>query len=395
MVLLFHFMPDQAMQWRSSELFKKLFTTGGWIGVDLFFVLSGFLITGILLGARDSTNYFSTFYIRRALRIFPLYYGALLGIFVVLPFFGFLNGPSLEPHHNIQAYYWLYLSNVSRWLVDENSLRSLDAPISFGHLWSLAVEEHFYAVWPAVVFAFSIRNLRRLCFALFVSAFLFRCAAVLTVHDDSTHPFLLTPLRWDALAAGAFVATLYHDGGLSNLQRFDRWAKLVFWIGGATLLLLFYCLKGLWPDNWAIRSVGLSIVAAVGSAFLVLILLRQDDFVGRVISLRVFRFFGKYSYGLYIFHGFLRPTLDRLVPADYWLDQLALLPLVAIFVVAGVKIALCTLLAVFSWHFFEHPILRLNRLFPYRYSNQRLAPDRDHPVSDPLDTARKGQLVVK
>lgn len=375
-VLLFHFMPDPAMQWKVSEWSKKVFTTGGWIGVDLFFVLSGFLITGILLRAKSSTNYFSTFYIRRALRIFPLYYGALLTIFFVLPLFGILTGPAIEPHQKIQVYYWLYLGNVSRWLIDENTLRSIDAPVSFGHLWSLAVEEHFYIIWPAIVLIFSPSALRKICITLFVSALCFRCVAVLSVADSGTHPFLLTPLRWDALAAGAFVATWYHEGGISGLQRLGRWPDYALTAGSGALILLFYSLKGLWPDHWAIRSVGLSIVAGTGCAFLITLLLRQNGVVGRIASSGVLRFFGKYSYGLYLIHGFLRPTLDRLVPADYWLHHFSVVPLTGIFAVAGIKIAICTVFAVCSWHFYEYPILKLNRRFSYRRS-ERLAPVPD------------------
>jgi peptidoglycan/LPS O-acetylase OafA/YrhL len=374
LVLLFHFLPDTAMQWRSAEWFKKTFTTGGWVGVDLFFVLSGFLITGILLRSKSSENYFATFYIRRALRIFPLYYGALIIIFVVLPYLGLLSGESFEPYRKMQAYFWFYLSNVSRWLVNEDTLAALPAPVGFGHLWSLAVEEHFYLVWPAVIFVSSISTLRKTCYALVFSAFFLRCLALSIGNDNAMHPFLLTPLRWDALATGALVATWYHEGGLSGLQRLGRWPNYSLAIGGAALILFFYLFKGLWPDHWMMRSIGFSIVALVWAALLIKILLGQNGPIGSIVSSKLFRFFGKYSYGIYLIHGFLRPALGQFMPTEPWLDYFSFAPLLGGFLLAGVKIALCTILAMFTWHWFEFPILKLNRRFPYRYRQSMVHP---------------------
>ena len=129
----------------------------GWSGVQLFFVLSGFLITGILLDTRPTPHYFRNFYIRRALRIFPLYYVTLAVAFIVLPALDRM--PQVYagdyPH---QAFLWLYLSN---WRHDIGG--------GFSHYWSLALEEQFYLVWPLVVFFCSRPTLLKICIGLSVA----------------------------------------------------------------------------------------------------------------------------------------------------------------------------------------------------------------------------------
>jgi peptidoglycan/LPS O-acetylase OafA/YrhL len=139
----------------------------GWSGVDLFFVLSGFLISGILIDSRESPRYFTSFYARRVLRIFPLYFGYLLGFFCLIkPFAAIFPFPevakwSLLPATE-QLWYWSYLSNWRSGLGHDISFLT--------HFWSLAIEEQFYMVWPLVVFFASRKALLRICIGIVVLA---------------------------------------------------------------------------------------------------------------------------------------------------------------------------------------------------------------------------------
>ena len=118
----------------------------GQTGVDLFFVLSGFLITGILLDTRNHPRYFINFYGRRTLRIFPLYYGIIFLTLFLPMIVRMIVGEPVTEHQRNQWWLWLYLTNVGVFL-------GVDVPAM--HFWSLAVEEHFYLVWPAVVYILS------------------------------------------------------------------------------------------------------------------------------------------------------------------------------------------------------------------------------------------------
>ncbi|HVD60449.1 MAG TPA: acyltransferase, partial [Gemmatimonadaceae bacterium] len=146
----------------------------GWAGVDLFFVLSGFLITGILLDARGSGSYFKAFYARRVLRILPAYYGFLLVAFVILPALHLGAGDNYMLARQHQGWYWLHLTNV---------MMSLGAagrgPYPGTLFWSLAVEEQFYLLWPAIVALCSVRSLRRVCIAGIFACAILRILGVL------------------------------------------------------------------------------------------------------------------------------------------------------------------------------------------------------------------------
>src|SRR5262245_16358318 len=121
------------------------FLNYGWLGVDLFFVLSGFLITEILLKTRTTTNYFKNFYTRRVLRIFPLYYLCLILVIVIFPLIK--NFPyDLSFYRENQVWFWFYLQN---WMLIFKQWN--DSAILLNHFWSLAVEEQFYIVWPLLV----------------------------------------------------------------------------------------------------------------------------------------------------------------------------------------------------------------------------------------------------
>lgn len=188
LVMSYHFTMGMSGQSLYSRLLFKL-TTVGWCGVNLFFVLSGFLITGILYDTRSASHRFRNFYMRRALRIFPLYYGTLLVLFGLLPWMNRWTDGFKGIEH---AWPWL-------WTYSTNLLILLQGkwfPLS--HFWSLAVEEHFYLVWPLVVFTLDRKSSVRVCLALIAIAFVVRIGLVRQGLVLSA--YTLTLSRMDGLA---------------------------------------------------------------------------------------------------------------------------------------------------------------------------------------------------
>ena len=166
----------------------------GQTGVDLFFVLSGFLITRILLATREAPHFFRTFYTRRALRIFPLYYGYLVFHYLVLPMCFHYPVPAWEK----QWWFWFYLQNIPAIFPGHN----ISGP---GHFWSLAIEEHFYLFWPLAVWALSRRGFTWFALGTIVLAPVLR--AIFLVQGWQVFYFTFT--RMDALAYGGVLALIY------------------------------------------------------------------------------------------------------------------------------------------------------------------------------------------
>jgi peptidoglycan/LPS O-acetylase OafA/YrhL len=174
----------------------------GWSGVDLFFVLSGFLITGILVETRRAGNYFSSFYARRILRIFPLYMLSIFAYFsVALPLAHYF-GHWQDLNNNLQMWYWLQLSN---W----RSAFGQDVPL-LTHFWSLSIEEQFYFIWPIVVLLVRPSWLVYVCTAMILTPLGLRLAYV---NKSFGWEFLhrLTPFRIDSLAVGCLIALVVRD----------------------------------------------------------------------------------------------------------------------------------------------------------------------------------------
>ncbi|HEU4882125.1 MAG TPA: acyltransferase [Longimicrobium sp.] len=348
-VLLLHFTSALgAPAGEPARVAKQAFGTG-WVGVDLFFVLSGFLITGILADARDTPHRYRTFYIRRALRILPLYYGFVLLLFVVPPLVGArAYTTSIED----QLPYWLHLQNF-------RPLTS-DALNFAGHLWSLAIEEQFYLVWPLVVFTLSRRNVLRVCAACLVGALAYRVAGVLAGANLHT-VYFLTPGRVDGLALGGAIALMARGGGMPRLRRI---APAVLAASAAVLAGAALHPSGFDPGGAYMVSVGYSALAFFFGAVLVLALDAGPARLPRLLSGGVLRFFGRYSYGLYVLHvpliklGRLAGVSPDPFAGTRW-ELPGLLGYMALMAAASILAALA------SWHLYEKHFLKLKARFAH------------------------------
>ena len=331
-----------------------------WTGVDLFFVLSGFLITGILLDTRGGERYFTNFYARRILRIFPLYYLVLFLAFVVLPKFPavypVLTGvPPAEQVDVPQWPYWLYLTNIA--VAERGWLHGL-VDIS----WSLAIEEQFYVVWPLLVWLCPPRLVALLCAVILVAEPIARIYAR-EMDYQVIWIYVLTWYRLDGLAIGALLAVAHRRG---LLPLFDRWVPIVV-IACVAGLIACAILGGhpWWWNRW-MQQYGYSLIAIAGGAMLVSAINRPADSPWpRMLSAGWLRAFGKYSYALYLIHLPVMRLVREYVfgPGEYetlgiprWLIQVLFY---------GAAAAPAFALAWLSWRFFESPILRLKARFPY------------------------------
>ena len=257
MVLVFHFV-GTTLATNAVERVIVGVTNYGAYGVELFFVLSGFLITGILYDAREKPNYFRNFFMRRVLRIFPLYYGVLILVFVVAPLIPLLRGPSLDFLVEHQIWAWLYAVNIYIAKEGDWSFSYLE------HFWSLCVEEHFYLFWPAVVFLLVRRPrvLLAVCLATAFGAMLARLTgSVMGLSWWTT--YVLTPFRLDGLALGAFLAVLVRQPG--GLERLVRALPRVAAVVGVLLVLSF-----VWTR--VISREGMEIVLPIRAALIQILL---------------------------------------------------------------------------------------------------------------------------
>jgi peptidoglycan/LPS O-acetylase OafA/YrhL len=223
-----------------------------------FFVLSGFLITGILYDTHNEPYYFRNFYMRRLLRIFPLYYGVLALVFFLAPLIPLLRGPTLDYLVDRQAWAWLYAVNIYIAKHGEWAFSYLD------HFWSLAIEEHFYLFWPLVVFLLARRPRALIAVSLVTSvgAMLARLIGSLMGLSWWT-TYTLTPFRLDGLALGAFLAVAARQPG--GLERLARALPLVVTVVGGLLAVTF---------TWTrlVSREGLELVLPVRAALILMLL---------------------------------------------------------------------------------------------------------------------------
>jgi len=352
MVMAVHFVGNATPRTPADQVVLKL-ASYGLLGVDLFFVLSGFLITGLLLDAKGDPHYFRNFYARRTLRIFPLYYAVLAILFVLLPAVVALP-PALEESRVRQAWLWTYTANF---LIASESSWALPY---VSHFWSLAIEEHFYLVWPLVVFAVRRRTLERICLSVITGALALRIALSLQGVSEISIS-VLTPCRLDAICAGAFLAAFARrEGGPALLARRSR--TLLLLAGGAAFVVSAFCaatrsgLEILHPIRGTLYAIFFAAVVLLSAGR------PEEGLLARAFQGRWLRMFGKYSYGLYVYQGIVAFHLIQM----HAQDRLAALLRnngLAIAAQAVLGVGLSFVLAVLSYELFERRFLALKRLF--------------------------------
>lgn len=313
-------------------------------GVDLFFVLSGFLITGILLDSKGSEHYFRNFYARRALRIWPLYYFILFLAFVVTP----MLAPSTKPAAGVWPAFVFYVQNIA--LVHRDTY-----PFGLGATWSLAVEEQFYLTWPLLVFLLKRRTLAMVSFSLPVVSlslrlfFHFQFAAPGFVH-------FFTLSRLDAIAFGTLAALWLRSPGCTLVQWRNR--AYQFLALGLTGLIVARILM-----HRNSSSVGYAFLAIGFSGLLGLSLVSdaRSSLLGRALSAGWLRYIGKISYGIYLLHYPLFLLWAHLIASQKFLPANAVVRNLLAF--SG-QMLLAILAASISWHLLEKPVLGLKERFP-------------------------------
>lgn len=296
-----------------------------WAGVDIFFVLSGFLITTILMEGRGKEGAWGRFYERRALRILPPYCA-----FLLLATF-FLH---LQWDHKV-LWYALFAMNFAE-------VFRLGVP-GLGILWSLAVEEQFYLFWPLVALRFSPRVVLRCAIALIVLAPILRGVATPFLPDHSAIYYLM-PFRMDLLASGALLAVLWLQPGA--LERWRRWGLALM---AAGFLLLILCTR-IFPHFHAegntilFNTLGYSFICSIATGLLAFTLGSDRGIWMKLMTWKPVRWIGLVSYTSYLIHA---GVLALVRPSS----SLALNCALAFAVVIAY--------ASLSWLFLEKPILKM------------------------------------
>jgi len=332
-----------------ADNFFKTILRAGWCGVDLFFALSGFLITGILLDTRRSPHYLRAFYARRALRIFPIYYATLTTVLLAAHYFLQLNLVLPVPHDRI--FYFFYLNNW--WILLQDTWHAN----IIGHFWSLAIEEQFYLVWPFIVWRLARKHLEFAALCGFILAPVIRVA--IYVHFGDVRDIVENPFcRMDSLLTGALLASLVRRRAslVESSPRALRWGVCLLSVaivaGGFSTFLPLQLLHA----QLFIAS-GLALVC--GSLVCVVFLERSaTTLLQTALRSPILTFCGKCSYGMYVFHVPLlwlaARFLTRLAPAANYPQ---------FFLLCVCVIALTIALAKVSFEYLESPFLRWKAKF--------------------------------
>jgi peptidoglycan/LPS O-acetylase OafA/YrhL len=310
----------------------------GWMGVDLFFVLSGFLISGILLDSKESPGYFKNFYARRILRIWPLYYCLLAFMFVLLPYVSASQGVAIFAK---SSPWWAYPFFLQNFLLP----LSTDAAGPLGVTWSLAIEEQFYLVWPIIVRFLPRRQVVILAMVEIAASPLLRY--FLVAHH--IHIYANFFCRLDGLMLGAFLAALVRSKDFVR----ERYIGLALaTLAVATPLAVIMDLR---HAEWIVFTF----TSLAAGAIVYLAMFWQQKWLQWLLANRFLLFTGTISYGLFLLHKIAFAGVDGLHVNS------AQHPLVTL----GVILIGSYMLSITSWNLLEQPFLRLKRFFVLRRTN--------------------------
>lgn len=321
-------------------------------GVDLFFVLSGFLITGILFDSKSrDPHFFRNFYARRSLRIFPLYFVSLALFLVALPFCLILPSAFDAPREN-QIWLWSYCSNIYMSLQGTWCFGALD------HFWSLAVEEHFYLVWPFVIFFCSRRQALIAALSIAGLAALGRVGLSVTT-EIGVAVDVATWFRCDSLLIGSAFALLLRGNLDRSTYRWIAWGALTIGLLGSMPWLLQpeSRLKTIPHTTFAIFFGGVVALAATSA---------PSSWWQRVWKSRILGMFGRYSYAMYVFQAPLIPLLAPLLSTEILMQYTGSLLTARILYILSMTTITLTL-AIVSWNVLEKHCLKLKKRFELKH----------------------------
>lgn len=321
-----------------------------WIGVDLFFVLSGYLITSILLNTLDSPFYLRNFFVKRILRIFPLYYLCLVIFLIILPNIGVFK-KELEFYTDHQFWFWFYLQN---WLL---SFKFPTTGNLLNHFWSLAVEEQFYIVWPIIILW--LRKPKKLMiFILFLLLLLFatRCVLWMCHFSPFNYTTLYTFTRIDGICIGCLVA-LIHKIDYDFLRH--KMAIIVIILAALNFGFYFLNQHGEFPY---LAFVGYTTFAGMFGLLLHEARTGDTKLINIILTNPVLRFFGIISYGFYVFHWPIY-SMTHSSLNNFFLSHVNLSARMSNLAASLFATFLAVIISVISYYTFEIKFLKLKEKF--------------------------------
>jgi peptidoglycan/LPS O-acetylase OafA/YrhL len=364
-VFVLHYHPDAQLGPSIMRMIDRAAFLG-WAGVSLFFALSGFLITGILWDTLGRPHWWRNFYIRRSLRIFPLYYLVLAVVTVIVLVMG--SPWWIAAKISIDC---LYLTDIP-WLWRE--MFGFPLQQSIVHFWSLAVEEQFYLIWPFLILAFAKnrKGLMKLCVAVWLASLVFRLLAVgLDWSWLWPHHFLLS--RAGELCAGSLLALALRDTP-KNIERVMQIARWAFYVSSAILVILFVVSPGLSLMDQPWSTLGIAVFSIFFTSLIAVCL--EPGMIRARFENAALRWLGKISYGVYVYHLLLYEIFQKLVA---WVAPQAD-PLerdILLVVVGGCG---TVLVASLSFYTFERAFLSLKERFAGQHGGTAKAPGAPEPV---------------